>query len=252
MINIFIHISKTAGTSLKQVIYNNYALEEIHESYDPKLWHPNIQKDLNGFDWKLILGHIRYGYHENIEGDTQYFTVMRNPVERCYSHFRHFHRSPIEEHKEIAKSYPNISSFSKTDKAYNLQTRIISGVHDVNKFKKDERRYLELAKKNLDKFVCIGLSDRFDESLLLLKDRLDWKRIYYSSSNVDPTKRKTSHLTKEEKKGLQEANQLDIELYKYAQKRFEKDINSIPFFGIKKLLFKQLNSLRNLKLKLMN
>lgn len=251
MIDIFIHISKTAGTSLKNVLYSNYEPEDIHESYDPKLWHPDIQEELNGFHWKLILGHIRYGYHENIQGDSQYFTIMRNPIERCYSHYRHFYRSPIDWHKELLLKHPTAFSFSEADIAYNLQTRIISGVHDIEVFKANEKAYLELAKKNLDQFVCVGLSERFDESLILFKNRLKWKRIYYSSTNIDTTKRKNTPLTTAEIKALQAVNQLDLELYEYAQERFEKDIKSIPFFNIKKLIFKQLNSLRSHKHKLM-
>ena len=47
-----------------------------------------------------------------------------------------------------------------------------------------ERGDLELAKRNLDDFLLVGLTERFDESFIMLRRALGWRLPMYAARNV--------------------------------------------------------------------
>jgi hypothetical protein len=84
---------------------------------------------------------------------------------------------------------------------------------------------LEIAKRNLDEhFVVVGLSERFDESLLLLRKALGWKNIYYVKRNVTKNRPSKQQLPRETISLIEKHYDLDIQLYEHARQRFEETI----------------------------
>jgi hypothetical protein len=78
---------------------------------------------------------------------------------------------------------------------------------------------LDLAKHNLrEHFAVVGLTERFDETLLLLKRTFGWQRIQYTRHNVTRGRPRRDSLDAETLAVLSEYNQLDIALYQYAQR----------------------------------
>lgn len=68
----------------------------------------------------------------------------------------------------------------------NMQTRAISGQIEVLNFlppyEKMTDDALDCAKRNLRiNFKCAGVIERFDESLLIMKRKLGWRKIYEAS-----------------------------------------------------------------------
>jgi len=83
---------------------------------------------------------------------------------------------------------------------------------------------LEEAKRNLEeRFSLVGLTERFDESLVVAKRVLGWKKpLFYLPAKVAP-KRGLSEEVSDRVMGLiREHNDLDIQLYEYASMRFKK------------------------------
>ena len=87
---IFLHIPKTAGTTLHHIINRQYRQRQLYV-YD------NSREDaLDAFinlspqtkaSLKLIRGHLSYGLHEHLPGTHSYFTFLRDPVDRVLSHY---------------------------------------------------------------------------------------------------------------------------------------------------------------------
>ncbi|MFW6047530.1 MAG: hypothetical protein ACOCP4_07095 [Candidatus Woesearchaeota archaeon] len=93
----FLHISKTAGTSLDILVKLQYSKKEIHP-WDNGKFH-DLQKKysqniLEPQEFKILKGHFFYGIHRYLSNsdDYKYITFLRYPVERVKSHIRQFLR----------------------------------------------------------------------------------------------------------------------------------------------------------------
>jgi len=104
----------------------------------------------------------------------------------------------------------------------NVQTKMIAGADY------DEPCTAEIlakAKENLRYFSVVGLTERFEESLALMKLRFGWKIESYSSFNLTRTRPKKRDLPQSTLDLIAERNRFDIELYECAAKLFEEAID---------------------------
>jgi hypothetical protein len=111
----------------------------------------------------------------------------------------------------------------------NSQTRAIAG--DVSTpFGACTDAMLERAKRNLDaSFAVAGLTERFDETLVLLGERFGWSHLYFVRANVAP-QGPTVELSDDARRLIAEHNRLDDELYAYVTERFEAAKAGSPTF----------------------
>lgn len=189
---------------------------------------------------RLLKGHMPYGLHRYLSVPASYITMLRDPVDRIISHYNYVLSSPGHYlHHEVTSREMSLSDYvgsGLSTELTNDQTRLISGVEKVNTrlFDDEERRtlrtgrelvtpeILEIAKKNLrDDFAAVGLFSRFDESLLLFKRRLGWRRIYYVRRNVTKAGASTRRVPLEERDLIAKHNEMDAELYEYARRLFQ-------------------------------
>ena len=89
---LFSHVPKTAGTSLRILAARFMADAAFVYSGEFSLLSPNIEF-IKGFREKplprLIMGHFSYGVHRFIGASPRYACVMRDPVQRVVSFYRH-------------------------------------------------------------------------------------------------------------------------------------------------------------------
>lgn len=104
----------------------------------------------------------------------------------------------------------------------NVQTKMIAGV-DYDAPCTVET--LLKAKEKLQHFSVVGLTERFEESLALMKLRFGWNLKSYSSFNVTHTRPKKRDLPQSTLDLIAERNRVDIELYDCAAKIFAETIN---------------------------
>ncbi|MEO6969971.1 MAG: sulfotransferase family 2 domain-containing protein, partial [Chthoniobacterales bacterium] len=93
---IFLHLPKTAGTTLNRLIEWEYPLSEMY-SIDPVLfrWSAAHLRKLSPDRLKktrMFKGHMLFGLHEALPQPATYITVLRDPVDRVLSAF-YFMRS---------------------------------------------------------------------------------------------------------------------------------------------------------------
>jgi len=230
---IFLHIPKTAGgTIYENVIKPNRGKTKIYSDHYPYGVHRLINKFLQK------------------EKAVEYFTWMRDPVERALSHFRymcsHAKGGPKFEsgvgckyvkHGEKAALEYSCERGAITD----IMTRQISGQEGAdnlhvpidnmmrfriyNPFSTEPREPadydLETAKEHLRRMVFVGFQSRMDRDVDKLCERFGWKR---------PKSLRDIHVAKddrwpvvlpeptEEQLGLiRSVNKNDIALYNYAK-----------------------------------
>ena len=122
----------------------------------------------------------------------------------------------------------------------NIYTRMLAGLPYLFPANAYTREHLQTAKKNLRQhFSVIGLVERFDESLMLLKREFGWQNISYMRHNTTPRQEQASEETIE---FIKQDNALDMELYAYAQTLFAQQVKRQgPLFPLQVKRFQILN-----------
>jgi hypothetical protein len=172
-----VHIHKTAGTTLASVFKRSYGRGHLDvRTLDPDADHLTSEQlrttiDRFGLRLRSLNGHAVRAYAglEAVIPDIDYITFVRDPVERTASHYQY----------DVQRGGVDLpfSEWVSHDVVPNRMTRILAGPGATG----------EDAISYLDRFAFVGRSDRFDESLVLMRDRLGIPDIRYRSRWVAPS-----------------------------------------------------------------
>ena len=243
----FLHIPKTAGTTLRNVLYRQYPKQSIF-TIDYRNWPIkaiNELTDMNSSEKEelsLVMGHMEYGWHAHFPNSAfTYMTMLREPVERIISHY-YYERIKGRPFYDLANKY-SLSEYllySNVNEIDNGLVRFLSGRLNTT-FGNCDRIMLEEAKENISRSnFILGLTEYFDESLIFYGDRLNWrKKLFYTRKNTN--KDKSHRIDEESINVIRETNKYDVELYAYAKRVFLERISEIPNFDKKVRNFRRLN-----------
>ena len=160
--------------------------------------------------------HIEFGVHHYLSQPVSYFTLLREPVARVLSHYCHGTRRHVPEGMRLRE---HVSALVEP----NLQTRLLAGPHEQTAALQPHEM-LERATRNLDSFAVVGLTERFDETMLLLRRAFGWRMPFYERRNVSRHRLRRETIPAEEFDTIRAVNSLDMELYAHAQMLFEAQI----------------------------
>jgi hypothetical protein len=248
---IFLHVPKAAGTTLQRVTERHYRPSEIF------FLGSRVQDaidDLRRLDpvrlerLRLVHGHLAFGLHEALPGPCSYFTLLREPVDRVASFFYFVREQGDHYLYDLSRSAGmDLAGFMEsgvTIMVDNGQTRQISGLWDEIPYGECDREVLELAKRNLrSRFDVVGLSERFDESLLMLGRRYGWRHLYYTRENVTSRRPPRRELPRADRLAIERHNALDAELHAYAAELFAARLASLgPGFPAEVARFRRRNA----------
>jgi hypothetical protein len=209
----FIHIERTGGTTLDYILRNNYRSFLI---LPPQFWTNDPTAEFTPAELRTLLrwlpftrgfgGHTTRAYlryDEAAHQPIEYVTFLRDPVTRCLSQFQH-----------QAERLGSLQTFLADPRAKDFMTTRVAGAPDLAR----AREMLET------QFAFVGLTERFDESLLLMRRMLglDDLDIRYERRNVgrDSSRSASSEGLGDDVEALQlikASNQLDMELYDFAR-----------------------------------
>ena len=177
---------------------------------------------------------VPFGIHKYLPQQATYITILRDPVDRVISEYHFICRNP--EHpghyavKEL-RFQDYITSGVLASQVRNNQMRIISGeggICQISGYEKPLTSHdLQRAKDNIGKhYLLIGLFERFDETMLLLKRALGWRMrdMFYQRQNVGDNRPSVKQVAGHIINAIERYNQLDFELYEYAKQLFEKRV----------------------------
>jgi hypothetical protein len=246
---VFVHIPKTAGTTVRSVIRTNEPGTRnrrpganvfqggggVNTKALEKLRDHAATLDLDGVN--ILHGHNPLGIRDYLEPAFpdrafRYFTFLRDPVERSLSHYFRLRDRPVfvdeeePEEEDEAPPLPTGTTFEGAIEAGylhdNLQTRMLSG--DPEPFGEVTEDTLERAKRNVHAtFTLAGITERLDESLVLARRRLGWRTVLFEPGHrVNTNRPRGAAIPQELRVAAEQANRYDIELYRFAMEEFDR------------------------------
>jgi hypothetical protein len=237
---IFLHVPKTAGSTLRRIIERQHDASMILPLYESDFGEELAAIPPQELDrLRIVMGHFYFGAHAYLSRASTYITLLRDPIERVISHYHYaqgapshyFHRSACTlSLKEFVKHCATMSSASGTSLGYcsdNDQTRQLAGECGVPSFGTSADEMLTLAKRHLtEHFAVVGTTEEFDRSLILMSQRLGWRRPFYTRQNVTHYRTVKNELPSETLHAIQAYNELDLELYRYAERLLQERIRN--------------------------
>ncbi len=184
---LFLHIPKTAGTTLRQIVDKQYGYANVLTYYNQNSQHiiDNLESLLIVHpNYKALIGHYNFGIHRKIAFPSAYITFLRHPIART-----------ISQYKEWVKNHPE-RLLKKDGSTQTLIESINSNPESYRDFQcqylapscADDDEKVSIAEKALHNlsihFLGIGLVEYFDESISLLSNKLGWTPTNYDNLNV--------------------------------------------------------------------
>ena len=188
----FLHIPKTAGTSLNNIIKEQFPKNKVYPYATYHQVYTNTKLKLDNYD--IIAGHFTHSYVQNMIRPVKIITVLRNPVSRVISAYNHFMREPVCNFqfnnfkkcpiKDAINMYPWLFS--------NQQTKHLGWTENVLKMPRykipipfsienwlEFRQNLDMEKiyKNaceaIDNMFLFGFTDRLEEFIKILFKKME-------------------------------------------------------------------------------
>jgi galactose-3-O-sulfotransferase len=226
---IFVHIPKTGGTSLVAAIESQYGSKHVARLYLGGFGIP-VDEFLQWSQRRLrrvraVTGHYEFGLAAHLPDPSTYLTVLRDPVDRVVSHYHYVLTEPTlielhEAHGSHASLEAHVARSPLRHLINNAQTRQLGG--DVlDPGRPPTAADLSTAMRRIDEdFAVVGLQERLDESLALMRVVFGWDEHTLPHLNVTSARPSVTDLDPEIRGVVLEHNQLDAALYEHARDRF--------------------------------
>ncbi|MFN2161645.1 MAG: sulfotransferase family 2 domain-containing protein [Candidatus Promineifilaceae bacterium] len=251
---IFLHVPKTAGTTLNRIIdthYNPLRIYSIPGAF--RDW--SIEKfkrlpESRRLRIQVLRGHMGFGLHRYFPQQSKYLTILREPVSRILSSYHYAASSRLHPlHKVVMAQDFSLDRFLELAPwIHNLQCNLIGGMSmaavrdgkaveaatrgdaaaaaELSRLQCDEH-VLSEAKANLQKhFSVVGLTEQFNESLALMVLKYGWAVPAYTSFRRSRSKRQKEPCATATRSRIEQLNAFDMELYDFGRGLFRAAVES--------------------------
>jgi hypothetical protein len=219
---VFLHLPKTGGSTLAGLIRRQYPPDALRPAGNmfktPDAIAPTL-RELGGAGARATYGHFSFGFRRWLPPDAQLVTLLREPLERTLSHYYYVQRgadSSALAGRSIERTLRDGGTI-----ADNLQTRMLSSRIDITAGDAADL-YTEAADNLRRGFAVVGLTEHFDESLLLIARRAGWRHVVYDRKRVNAGRPRLRDLDEDAAAALRRYNEVDLALYDLARELFEE------------------------------
>jgi len=216
---IHIHIPKTAGTSLLNVLQKKYSSNEICTIKRRGLTGNSIKDNSDiinhhiSKEHKILHGHLFYKEISPVlkmNKDVKIITFLRNPVDRVISNYLFFKQRIFEEKvnkNELSRKDETLMEYARLEESQNRQSKFLDGL-------------------DLEKLYFLGIMETFSEDTKNLCQKLG-----INISDI-PELNKNKHfeisglkISEEDIQEIKSFNQKDLLLYQKALELKQKTIS---------------------------
>ena len=217
---LFVHVPKASGSTIRAIISRNYLTGRT--AFDE--WQQVDFRDLaHSPDVNIIVGHFRFGMHYGVKRPVSYCSMIRNPIDRYVSDYYYAYSSPEHRLRDA------ITSGEVTLESFLLSNDPVALVRQLTGLDGDLSREKGLAETIAARsYSMIGVSERFDESVLLMAHLYGWAPPIYilknktrlSSDVADQRRQSRADLAPEVKRHFQR----DLDFYDFCVARLDEAI----------------------------
>jgi hypothetical protein len=247
----FLHVPKTAGLAVTEhVLRPEYSSTPYREDADGWIQagmlffpgydgffkprtatlDPEFVRALHHRAVAVVSGHYSYGLHEQLpERPTAYMTMLRDPVDRVWSLYRHINAWTddgvligdaglrYERDVDLHVLYERFA-LRELD---NDQTRRIAGVEPP--YGECTNEVLELAKRRLERDIhFVGLAERLTESMQLAARTFGWTRPLQLERRNESSPEDGAEIDSDLRALIADHNRFDVALYEHAAAVLER------------------------------
>lgn len=234
---IFLHVPKTAGTSLNALLERQFAPDEVAPFHTGAVSVPQTaelirQTSVEILDqYRYLATHLDYSIHSYFTRTPVFITLLRNPIDRVISNYRHLkqHRTRLYDVVRDMSLGEFLVSQKTRDQYFNRQTCQLAGFTiDAELSLPPEDELLEVAKQHLEETTFFGLQEHFGASLHLLNYTFGWS-IKYESRVLNASQQRSTweELPSDLLHLIVERNQLDLALYRHAEELFNQRLEAM-------------------------
>jgi hypothetical protein len=221
----FVHLQKTAGTSLILRLQRHYPRAAIYPNKSDgdivacviSVEHLLERWAARGEQVRFVSGHFPLCTTELLGGGFTTLTVLRDPVERTLSYLRH-HRQVTPGDAELSLEDVYGDDFRFHGLVHNHMTKMLSLLPEemdagaLTRVEFDDER-LERAKRRLAGVDAVGLQEDFDSFCDQVARRFGWR--LGPPLRANPTR--TCDVSPQLRARIEEDNAADLELYAFAR-----------------------------------
>ena len=247
----FLHIPKTAGESLAHFLVHEADLGKVLRLPTDEGLVPALAKSRG---YGAIHGHAPYPVIEALRRPVFTMTILRSPVDRVISQFEYVRRSNHPQHARQrerlrGRGIETVADLVEAGHAANSQTMMLAAELEIGPLLKAFKRgelgaaearqalmrssygrgdaaALERAKKRLEEFDFVGVTEGFDDSVRLLSTLIGVPgNPTAQRTNTAPESERAARADRYDAAALEtlaKANRLDLELYDHARSLFEE------------------------------
>jgi hypothetical protein len=223
--DVFLHVPKAAGSTIRSLIETNYPRERQLPIYRTggTVLHDFLTTDAQNVlpNAAIVYGHIPAVIHNYTDRHCDYFTFLRHPVERSISFYKYvkydFPAHPMN--RKIASGDINFKAWCRRRNfEANRQTQMLAGHDNINYA---DKPMLEAAKATLTNLRYFGFFEEFDVSVQRCAAVFGWQtdtievRNLSSRSNADFLEEEG--VDESDIESLKQVNRFDLELYEFAR-----------------------------------
>lgn len=249
----FLHIPKTGGTTFNKFLSAQFGEENVCPAH---LWHNLLElSPAQIVGYSLIWGHFYSYLYRYVSRPMRYVTFLRDPVERALSHYGHIMLYEGHYLHRRAKELGNFSSYLRDPEmattVTNFQVRALALDLDPSAIAPTlsaqelantelERRLetaapvmsnedmLRMAKLRLEQMCFVGITERFEESVVLLCNKFHWQPpAQIESRNVNRARVRSSQISDADLALLRQMNEADYDFYEFATRLFASDLDRV-------------------------
>lgn len=219
---VFLHIPKTAGTSLRALLSKQIP-DQAMVILDPPLAAGTKAEFTQRLpQMRALMGHLYFGVDEQLGFRADYVTFLRDPVARVVSFWKHQQTHAHSAFHAQVKAGVTLREFvnsCQTLQTDNHMTRILVGTcapgmldGSINRIA--DERYLQIALDNVaQRFRFVGFVEHFDASIRALFEALGWPVKAKWDKRLNVLRSARDELDDATLEAIRRHNALDLALY---------------------------------------
>jgi hypothetical protein len=269
---LFLHLARTGGLTLADILSRNFEaheflkieMSEIESSAMGTWSHRAVERALGRMqdseveNLRAVWGHYGFGIQSHLPKPCACVTILRSPIDRLVSAY--YYEDHHAWRMSLGGPAPTLEDYASRKPhddlgIDNYMTRVLGSAAELDPFDRNattENRPrptdadFEAAATNLERCMVVGVTDSFDETLLVLGSDLRWSLsdLVYAKRNATETKPTLGDIPKSVRDKLMYWNQYDAMLIERARAHLARRIATYRGDFQKDLaLFRQLNTM---------